>query len=46
MNCPSTPTAPQQVLQFVPPPDPSTSNLNALVSCAVCIPGIQMPGCP
>jgi hypothetical protein len=45
-NCPSTPTAPQQVLQFVPPPDPSTSNLNASVSCALCIPGVQSPGCP
>jgi hypothetical protein len=35
----------QLVLQFTPMPDPSTSNLNAAVSCAVCIPGVADPRC-
>jgi len=45
-DCPSTDAHPQQVLAFVPPPDPGTSNLNATVSCSVCIPGETSPGCP
>jgi len=45
-NCPSTPAAPEKVLTFVPPPDPTVSNLNASVSCVVCVAGVSTPGCP
>jgi hypothetical protein len=42
-NCPG---ADQLVLGFVPPPDPSLSNLTVSVSCSVCIRGKPQPGCP
>jgi hypothetical protein len=46
-NCPSTPDAPQKVLAFVPTPDAGVSDLNASVSCALCIPGAKGdPRCP
>jgi hypothetical protein len=45
-KCPSTAAMPQKVLTFVPPPDPTQSNLNASVSCAICISGVTSKGCP